>query len=51
MTIAELKYKVITTALKKYNDNVELAAKEISVTSRTIYTFKAQQKLFNKLKK
>jgi len=49
MTIAELKHKVYTKALKKYNGNAELAAKAIGVTSRTIHTFKAQQKLIEEL--
>ena len=44
MTISELKNKVITAALEKHNGNVELAALEIGLTSRTIYTFKAEKK-------
>jgi transcriptional regulator with PAS, ATPase and Fis domain len=50
MTIEELRYKVITNALKKFNNNAELAAKEIGVTARTIYTFKAEQKKLKELK-
>jgi len=50
MTIEELRHKVITNALKKFNNNAELAAKEIGVTARTIYTFKAEQKKLKELK-
>ena len=44
MTIEELKHKVITTALQKHNGNAELAALETGLTSRTIFTFKSEQK-------
>jgi len=51
MTIEELRYKVITNALKKFNNNAELAAKVLGVTARTVYTFKAEQKKLKELKK
>ena len=44
MTITELKHQAITLALKKYNGNVKKAAKPLGITSRTIFTFKAEQK-------
>jgi hypothetical protein len=44
MTLRELRHNVITQALKKHKGNSELAALEVGVTPRTIYTFKAKQK-------
>jgi|19_taG_2_1085344.scaffolds.fasta_scaffold172022_1 hypothetical protein len=50
MTIAELKHKLITAALKKHSNSAELAALEVGVSPKTIYTFKAKQKLKQQLK-
>lgn len=50
MTLAELRFNVITAALKKHKGNAKKAAKEVGVTDRTIFTFKAEQKRLNKLK-
>jgi len=49
MTLNELREKAITEALKKNNGNAELAAKDLKITSRTVYSFKAEQKIKNDL--
>ncbi len=49
MTLNELREKAITESLKRNNGNAELAANDLKITSRTVYSFKAEQKIKNDL--
>lgn len=42
MKLSELRYKLIIESLRKHKGDAEKVAKELKISSRTIYTFKKE---------